>query len=298
MRRILSISIILFILIVQKVSGQQSAIYTQYLFNGLAINPAYAGHDDVLSLTFLSRFQSIGIDGAPNTQTFSGHTPIKKDKIGLGLQLYHETIGITKQSGAYFSYSYRLKYNDYTFSLGLQAGANFYNSDYTSLLINDPNDPVFNSDLKTVTANFGSGIYVNSDRMFAGLSMPQMLQSNDPDVIQEKPIFIYGGYVFELNSFLKLKPSTLAKIVNGKTVEWDISASVLFNEILWVGMAYRPTNAASFLFQLQAIEQLQIGYAYDITLNELKTADSGSHEIMINYRFQYSQKGIMSPRYF
>lgn len=298
MRLIHSIYTILFILIAQEVLGQQSAIYSQYLFNGLAINPAYAGHDEALSLTFLSRFQSIGIDGATNTQTLSGHTPIKKDKIGLGLQLFHETIGVTRQSGAYFSYSYRLKYQDYTISLGLQAGANFYSSEYTSLLINDPDDPVFSTDLKSVTPNFGSGVYVNSDRMFAGISMPQMLPATDPEVIQEKPFFVYGGYVFDLTTFLKLRASTLAKIVNSRAIEWDITASVLLNEILWAGIAYRPTNAASFLFQLQATEQLQIGYAYDITLNELRTADSGSHEIMINYRFLYSQKGMMSPRYF
>ncbi len=298
LRWILSICTILFNMIERDVQAQQSAIYSQYLFNGLAINPAYAGHDEVLSLTFLSRFQSVGLDGAPNTQTFSAHTPVKKDKIGLGLQLFHETIGITKQSGAYFSYSYRIKYEDYTISFGLQGGANFYNSAYTTLLINDPNDPVFNSDLRAVTPNFGGGLYINRDKMFAGLSMPQMLPSTDRDVIQEKPIFIYGGYVFELASFLKLRPSTLAKIVNGKSVEWDISASLLFYEVLWVGLAFRPANAASFLVQLQASEQLQIGYAYDRTLNKLKSVASGSHEIMINYRFQYSQKGMMSPRYF
>ena len=298
MRLIVSISAILTIMIHQELFGQQSAIYSQYLFNGLAINPAYAGHDEVLSLTFLSRFQSVGLDGAPNTHTFTAHTPVKKDKIGLGVQLFHETIGVTTQSGAYFSYSYRLKYEDYTISLGLQGGANFYNSAYTSLLINDPNDPIFSSDLRSVTPNFGGGAYINNDKMFAGISMPQMLPSTDRDVIQEKPIFMYGGYVFELSTFLKLRASTLAKIVNGKSVEWDISASFLFYEALWVGLAYRPANAASVLLQLQASEQIQIGYAYDRTLNKLKSVASGSHEIMINYRFQYSQKGMMSPRYF
>jgi type IX secretion system PorP/SprF family membrane protein len=160
------------------------------------------------------------------------------------------------------------------------------------------NDPIFSEDVKSTTPNFGSGVYVNSDKMFAGISIPQMINSSDPDVIQEKPVFIYGGYVFELSTFLKLRPSMLAKIVNGKAVEWDISASVLLNEILWVGFAYRPNNALSLQLQMQATEQLQIGYAYDITLNELRTADLGSHEIMINFRFHYSQKGIMSPRYF
>lgn len=298
MKLLLTILFICMVCFINKSYSQQSAIYSQYLFNGLAINPAYAGHDESLSLTFLARMQSVGLEGTPNTQTFSAHTPVKRDKIGLGLQLFHETIGVSNQSGVYMSYSYRLKYRSYTISFGLQAGANFYRAQYTSLMVNDPGDPVFESDYKSTTPNFGSGIFLNNDNFFAGLSLPQMFASNDPEIIQEKPFFIYGGYLIDLTTFLKLKPSTLVKIVNGKPVEWDISTSILINDILWAGVLYRPANAFSFIFEMQVTEQLQIGYAYDITLNELHSVDNGSHEIMINYRFRFSQHGVISPRYF
>lgn len=267
------------------------------MFNGLALNPAYAGHDEVLSLTFLARAQSVGLDGAPNTQTFSAHTPIMKQKIGVGFQLYHETIGISEQTGGYFSYSYRLKYREYTISFGLQAGANFYNSNYTALLINDPGDPAFSSDVRETVFNFGSGVLVNTDLFYVGLSMPQMLSAKN-EITQEKPLFIYGGYLLNISSFLKFKPSTLLKIESGRPVEWDINASVLLNNMLWAGVSFRPANAVVFMLEFQANEQLAIGYAYDATVNELRTAESGSHEILINYRFRFSQKGTISPRYF
>jgi type IX secretion system PorP/SprF family membrane protein len=269
------------------------------MFNGLSLNPAYAGVDKSLSLTFLARMQNVGLEGAPNTQTFSAHTPVKKDKIGLGLQFYHETIGVSEQTNIYAAYSYMLRYGKYTISLGLQGGVNFFKADYSQLLISDPGDPVFQSDVRSTNPNFGAGLFVSSDLMWAGLSMPQMLSADgNGQVIQEKPVFLYGGYVFELTTFLKLRPSTLMKMVNGQGIEWNINASILFNDLLWVGASYRPNNAIVFLLELQATEQLMIGYAYDANINELSKAGSGSHELMLRYRFLYSQKGVSSPRYF
>ena len=194
---ILVISILLAAIVVQ---GQQSSIYSQYMFNGLAINPAYAGHDEVLSMTFLARNQSVGLEGSPNTQTFSAHTPFKRDKIGLGLQVYHESIGVTDQTGVYASYSYRLKYKSYTLSFGLQTGTNFYNSAYTSLLVNDPGDPAFSSDVKGTTFVIGSGVFLNNEFFYAGISTPQMLSATN-EITQQKPFFLYGGYVFDISNF-------------------------------------------------------------------------------------------------
>lgn len=278
--------------------GQQSSIYSQYMFNGLAINPAYAGIDEALSVTFLARAQSVGVEGAPNTQTFSAHTPIKQDKVGVGLQMYHETIGITDQTGLYGSYSYKLRSGDYRIAFGLQGGVNFYKSEYSKLTVSDPGDPVFINDVRTTSPNFGSGVFVYNDIMYAGISMPQMLNVANPEVIQEKPVFLYGGYVWELSTVFKLKPSTLVKMVNGNVVEWDINVSALINDLLWTGVSYRPNNALIFMLELQATEQLTIGYAYDTTLNQLSRVDSGSHEVMLNYRFFFSQKKVTSPRYF
>ncbi|MEN8248460.1 MAG: type IX secretion system membrane protein PorP/SprF [Bacteroidota bacterium] len=281
-------------------SAQQSSIYSQYMFNGLAINPAYAGYDGMLSLTALGRIQSLGLEGSPNTQTFSAHTPIYNNRVGIGLQFFHEQVGVTDQTGVYGSYSYKIGFEKLSISFGLQAGVNFYKTNYTSLATKDPGDPVFNTDTKTVTPNIGSGVILSNKKLFVGLSVPQMLAVGDENkvVVQEKPIILFGGYIIELNPSLKLRPSLLAKVVNGTPVEWNINAHLLIKEIVWFGASFRPVNAITFMTQLQLTDQLTFGYSYDATLGELSTIESGSHEFMLNYRFRFSNYGTTSPRYF
>lgn len=270
------------------------------MFNGLAINPAYAGTHKMLSATMLARVQSVGLEGAPQSQTFSAHAPIVKNKVGIGMQVFHESIGVSEQSGIYLSYSYRINYKDFTVAFGLQSGVNFYKSDFSKLAVPNPGDPVFSEDVRTATPNFGSGVFISNNRLYGGISLPQMLNvGNDTKVlVEERPFMIYGGYVFDLNSSLKLKPSTLIKMVNGKAVEWNINANLLFKELLWVGVSFRPVNALVFILDFQLTDQLALGYSYDATLGQLRTIESGSHELMLNYRFRFSQKGVISPRYF
>lgn len=299
MRKIYLLYIFLFPITICS-QAQQSTIYSQYMFNGLAINPAYAGYDDMLSLTALGRIQSLGLEGSPNTQSFSAHTPIINNRIGVGLQFFHEQIGVTDQTGIYGSYSYKIYMNKFTLSLGLQAGVNFYKTNYSSLIIFNPGDPVFNEDTRTVTPNFGSGAILSSERLFVGISMPQMLSVGNQEnvIIQEKPFILYGGLVFKLSPSIMLKPSMLAKMVNGKPVEWNINAHLLIKDILWVGASFRPVNAISFLLQIQITEQLSLGYVYDASIGEISTIEAGSHEFMLNYKFRFSKKGVVSPRYF
>ena len=294
------IKIFVFLLLPLAASAQQSGIYSQYMFNGMAINPAYAGYDGMLSMTALGRFQSIGLKGSPNTQTFSVHTPIARDKVGLGLQEFHENIGVTEQSGVYASYSYKIYFNKLTLSLGLQTGANFYRTDFTTLDTADPGDPVFANDTRSTTLNIGSGVMLTGERLFLGLSMPQMLSAgnNDNVIIQEVPLILFGGYVINLSPGLKLRPSMLAKMVNSRPVEWNINAHLLIKDILWVGASFRPVNAITLMLQLQLTEQLTFGYSYDAGIGEISSIEEGSHEFMLNYRFRFSKKAMVSPRYF
>ena len=291
---------IIFLLSAITAWSQQSTIYSQYMFNGLAINPAYAGYDGMLSMTALGRIQSAGLEGSPITQSFSVHSPIVNNKVGVGLQFFHEKIGVTDQTGIYGSYSYRISYKKYTISFGLQAGLNFYNTTYSSLITFNPGDPVFNTDTKSLTPNIGSGVIFSGEKIFAGISMPQMLSAGNKEkvIVQEIPLILYGGYVFDLGSGLKLKPSMLAKFVNGRPVEWNINAHILVKEILWVGASFRPVNALTLMLQLQITEQLSFGYSYDASLGEISSIESGSHELMLNYKFRFSKSGMVSPRYF
>lgn len=298
--RYLKLIIVAFFCLPSSLLAQQAGIYSQYMFNGLAINPAYAGYDGMLSITALGRLQNIGLEGSPNTQVFSAHAPIVNDKIGVGLQFFHESIGVTDQTGIYGAYSYKIFFDKLTLSLGLQAGVNFYKTNFTSLITNDPGDPVFNDDTRSITPNIGSGAILSGEKIFLGLSMPQMLSVGNKDkvIVQEIPLILFGGYVFEVSPGLKLRPSMLAKLVNGEPVEWNINAHLLIKDILWVGASFRPVNAITIMMQLQITEQLTFGYSYDASIGELSTIGSGSHEIMLNYKFRFSKKGYISPRYF
>jgi len=295
----------LFILfsVATKVSAQQVATYAQYMFNGLAINPAYAGSQDALSASFLERFQNVGLRGAPQTETFSVHSPLVNKRIGLGFLLVHDKVGVVEQTGMNFIYAYRIPMkNNAVLSLGLQGGVSFYKADYSQLLLLQNPDPVFNENVRQARPNIGAGIYYYNKFAYVGLSMPSMVNNvfntGGPTVYQNIPIIFNGGYVFTLNRMLKLKPNFLLKIMDGRTVELDVNASLLFDEVLWFGVSYKSSKTVAQLTEIQLSDQFRFGYSYQITAGPLTVADLGSHEILLNYRFKYYKKGVVTPRYF
>lgn len=293
------------------VSAQQTATYSQYMFNTLAINPAYAGSHEALSITALGRFQNVGLSGAPNTQTFSVHSPLINNRVGVGLLVIHDELSVIGQTGVHFSYAYRLpiKKDKSTLSFGLQGGMSMYNAQYTKLDLynnsaNGPTDPAFSQDIRDSRPNFGAGIYYNTQTSYVGLSMPSMLNNvfdrgqNFTTVYQSVPIILTGGHVFTLNRVLKLKPNFLFKMVDGQPVEFDINANMLFDEVLWFGLSYKSSKQVVMLTQFKINDQLQFGYSYTITAGPIRTVELGSHEVMLNYRFWFNKKGVVSPRYF
>jgi type IX secretion system PorP/SprF family membrane protein len=292
-------------------SAQQVATYSQYMFNGLAINPAYAGSHDALSITALGRFQNVGLSGAPNTQTFTAHSPLVNSRVGLGMLVIHDQLSVISQTGVHFSYAYRLpvKRDKATLSFGLQGGMSMYNAQYTELELynnstNGTPDPAFSQDIREARPNIGAGIYYNTQLSYIGLSMPSMLNNvfergqDYTTVYQNVPIILTGGHVFTLNRILKLKPSFLFKMVDGQPVEFDVNANFLFDEVLWAGLSYKSSKQVTLLTQFKINDQLQFGYAYTITAGPIRTVELGSHEVMLNYRFWFNKKGIISPRYF
>lgn len=303
MKRLCSI---FFLLIIHATAfSQQVATYAQYMFNGLAINPAYAGSHESLSATVLGRFQNVGLPGAPKTQTFSIHSPLLNTRVGLGLLVIHDEISVISQTGAHFSYSYRIPVTPkLKFAMGLQGGMSFYRADYTDLDAYDPNDPAFSSDIREARPNIGAGALLYSDNYYFGVSLPHMINNAfDRDeqfqtVYQNKPVLITGGYVFPLHRLLKLKPVFLLKLLDGSPVEFDLNANLLFDEVLWVGVSYKSTKTVSLITQAQLTDQIQFGYSYQITAGPIRVVELGSHELMINYRFKYNKKGLTSPRYF
>ena len=286
------------------VYGQQQIMFTQYMFNGLALNPAYAGSHETISATALARKQWTGLDGAPTTQTFSVHSPIRAQRMSLGLLALHDNIGVTDQTGIYGSYAYRIPVSKKgKLAFGLQGGISFYNAQFSKV---SSTDPVFaNGDVREIHPSFGFGMYYNTERFYAGVSIPQLNQSSfdrgnpDSDSRIVRHYFVTAGYVFDLNHSLKLKPNLLVKAVSGAPVEFDVNANLLIKDVVWVGLSWRSFDSIDAILQLQVTDQLQIGYAYDFaTTTDLSRVNGGSHELMLNYRFTFTRTRIITPRYF
>ncbi len=284
--------------------AQQQAMYTQYMFNGLAINPAYAGSQEALSITALARKQWAGFDGAPSTQTFSVHSPVSNRKAAWGLLLSHDNIGVTDQYAIYGMYAYRLKLGKGTLATGLQAGVDSYRAGFSQVNVRQNGDDLFTfDDVQGMIPNFGAGVYYSTNRFYTGFSLPRLLTNvypgdNQARARQYQHWFFTTGYVFDLSRTLKLKPNLLVKAVEGAPVEFDINANLLIQEKFWVGLSYRSLDAVSGLLEFQATEQFKFGYSYDYTLTELRPYQGGSHEVMLNYQLRFKKTKITSPRYF
>jgi type IX secretion system PorP/SprF family membrane protein len=286
-------------------SAQQVATYAQYMFNGLAINPAYAGSQDALTATVLTRFQNLGLPGAPNTQTLAIHSPLVNKRVGVGLLVIHDKLSVIEQTGVHGSYSYRIRVSKKAkLSMGIQAGMSFYRAGYSSLDIFNANDPAFASDIRETRPNVGGGLYYYTKLGYVGLSVPHLINNAfDRDeqfktVYQNKPIILNGGYVFTIHRMLKFKPNALLKILDASLVEFDINANFLMDEVAWLGLSYKSSRAFVLLSQIQVTDQLQLGYSHQIATGQIRKVEVGSHEFMLNYRFVFHKKGLISPRYF
>ena len=299
------ILIFAFILTCYTSFAQQDAQYTQYMFNTINVNPAYAGSRGVMSLFLLHRTQWVGLDGAPVTNTFSLNTPINNSNIGLGLSFVNDKIGPTNDNTISVDVSYSLKATeDYKLSFVLKASGNVFNLDVNRLNPADANDPNLQNFNSKFSPNFGAGVYLHSEKLYLGLSVPNLLQTskyNDVDVAVFKErmnLYIIGGYVFEISPSIKFKPAFLTKMVTGSPLQVDASANFLFFDKLMLGGAYRWDAAVSALAGFQVTDGLFIGYSYDMETTRLRNNNSGSHEIFLRFELFYRVNKMVSPRFF
>lgn len=303
-----SISLVFFIVLITTLSwdssAQQKVQFTQYMFNGLVINPAYAGADEALSMTFIQRNQWAGVDNAPETQTLSAHTLFGKRRIGLGLTLINDKIGVHKSLNALTTYAYHLPVAEKSFlSMGLQVGINRRQSDYASLVGGATYDPRLNDVSITKTfLDFGMGIYFRSPKFHAGLSIPELipgrLDVNDSVTIQlsKSPYFYFMKYRMRASDFIEIEPSVFLKYQAGLPMSFDVNANMIYRKVLTLGFSYRKDESIDFLFIAQITRQLQIGYSYDHPIGHVSMLSNGSHELMVQYVFRFMEKDITSPR--
>ena len=285
--------------------AQQDAQFTQYMYNTININPAYAGSRGVMSIFGLHRTQWVGLDGAPTTNTFSLNTPISNSNLGIGLSLVNDRIGPTTDNTISGDISYTIQMNeDYKLSFGVKASANIFNLDTDKLTpaqANDPNLQNFNNKFKP---NIGAGVYLHSDKLYLGLSVPNFLEDskyndNDVAVFQERMNFYFiGGYVFDVSPSIKFKPAVLTKMVTGAPLQVDASANFLFFDKLMLGGAYRWDAAVSALAGFQITDGLFIGYSYDMETTQLRRYNSGSHEVFLRFELFNKVSKMVSPRFF
>jgi type IX secretion system PorP/SprF family membrane protein len=315
-----------------EVLAQQDKMYSQYMFNMMALNPAYAGSRDVLSATGLYRNQWVNVEGAPKTMTFTLDTPINRERVGLGLQVYNDQIGLQNETGIYGSYAFKIRVGERsTLSLGLQAGATSFRWNLTEAVLSPGggNDPVFNQNISKILPNFGTGVYISNDKSYIGISVPQLIANNlseyntgDNRAKQKRHAYLMSGFVIGLGSTLKLKPSLLMKYAEGAPLGLDGNLNLWINDRLAIGTSYRHnqwstlnnnsgsggsinnyiSDAVVGLVEVQVTDQFRLGYAYDMMLNGLKqtnlSINSGSHEVMLRYEFGYGKSKILTPRYF
>lgn len=290
------------------VYAQQDAQFTQYMYNTINVNPAYAGSRGVMSAFVLHRTQWVGLDGAPVTNTASVHTPISGSNFGIGLSIINDRIGISDENNIAVDVSYTVKTSeDYKLSFGLKLTANLLSVDFNRLTLKKPGDYAISQQYNInsrFSPNIGAGIYYYSDKTYVGLSVPQFLETrqyddNSTSVATEKMHFyLIAGRVFDISDQVKFKPAALTKLVSGAPLQVDLSANFLFNEKLTLGVAYRWSAAMSAMVGFQINDSWNIGYGYDLETTRLANYNSGSHEIFLRYELFRNYDKIISPRFF
>ena len=286
--------------------AQQDAQFTQYMYNTISINPAYAGSRGVISVLGLYRTQWVGLDGAPETSSFSVNTPVGNN-VGLGVSLVNDKIGPTNENNISADFSYSIPTSATAkLSFGIKGSANLFKLDPTKLNPENQGDPQFQDFKNKFSPNVGAGVYLHSDKGYVGLSVPNFIETNRYDdnetAIYKEQInyYLIAGYVFNLDHYeqIKFKPAVLAKMIEGSPFQVDASANFMFNDKFVVGVSYRWSAAISAMAGFQITDSLYLGYAYDRETTKLVNYNSGSHEIFLRFEFLNKYSRITSPRFF
>ncbi len=289
--------------------AQTEPMYSQYMYNMLGVNPAYAGSREATSVNFFQRRQWVGLTGAPQTTTVSVDKAFNDNKLGWGVQVYDDRLGVENASGINSMLSTHIQVSDNgVLSAGLSVGLMNYRIDLMNVQGRyTPSDPAFYSNFNKWLPNVGLGLYYNTQKFYAGVSLPNVLKSrlsafdvmnSGIQKVNSMHLFITSGYVFDVNDDIKIKPSTMIKAVSGALVQADLNTNVWLKDLLGLGFSYRTGDAMVGMVELQANDNLRFGYAYDMTISELKYYNNGSHELMLRYEFSKAKSKVKSTRYF
>jgi type IX secretion system PorP/SprF family membrane protein len=325
------ISIVLFtVSVVTGASAQQDAMFTKYMFNSLNVNPGYAGSNDHMTMNLIHRSQWVGVKGAPTTQSFNIHTPLRNERVGVGLSAINDKIGPTGTLNVNLAYAYRIPIGASKLAIGMQAGLQNWRSDWSKLDIERPGDAPFDQNINKISPNFGFGAYFSNKSFYVGAGVPNFVEYDlrDPNAVST-PIYAqtYRHYYGTIGAALPLggdhlifKPSAMVRSAGafskfrknkafqkvGAPTSLDVDLSMFFHQTLWLGTAYRTaierkdSSDDSFDVWMSYFLKngLRIGAAYDYTLTDIQKVSNGSFELMLGYEFDYKTKRIVTPRYF
>jgi type IX secretion system PorP/SprF family membrane protein len=275
------------------------------MFNTLEINPAYAGFRQAMQFTSVFRKQFNGIKGSPQTSMLSGDMPIGETRLGVGLKIVDDRLSVTQNLGAQLAMSYRIEGDNSKLAFGLQLGALNYKTDFSQLNITNAGDPVFAQNLNALAANFGTGIFYNTDKFYAGLSSPNLVRAHlrktdvalsEYTVKQNLHIYFNSGYLITINDNFVLKPSFLLRGVQGLPFNYDLNANLFFREIISGGLSYRSKSALVGLLDFRLVPTLRLGYAYDYNLTRLNNFSRATHEIVLRFHIPIERDELM-PSY-
>ncbi len=308
--RILLALLSLFLLMNQS-KAQQGTMFTHYMYNPLIINPAYAGSRDALTIVGIHRSQWTGFDGAPTTQAFSMHSPIRHKNFGGGMSFFNDKVGPVKTASLNLDLAYRLRVDSKSFlSLGLKGGLDLIQGNLSQLVLENQSDDLFAVDgLNKYIPNFGFGAYYKSEKYYLGLGIPNLveysiLKNNSIgqfEGVYQQHFYLLAGFVHQLSSDWLFKPNGYIKYTEGGPVQLDLTANLRYSEKIEFGMMFRSGDAAGALFGIQLNDQFYCGYSFDWSYrNQTFLHNLGSHELMLRYDFEYnvSTRRVISPRYF
>ena len=285
--------------------AQQLPLYSQYMFNTLEINPAYAGFKQAMQFTSIFRKQFNSIKDAPQTAMISGDMPIGDTNLGIGLKIVDDRISVLQNLGVQGSMSYRIEGDYSNIAFGIQMGAMSNKTDFSKLNLSNAGDPVFSQNLNAMTANFGTGVFYNTDKFYAGLSVPNLVRTHlksvdvslsEYVVKQNMHMYLNAGYLIDLNDNFIFKPSFLVRGVKGLPINYDLNANVFFRSLFSAGISYRNKNALVGLLDFRLVPTLRLGYAYDYNLGRLNNFSRASHEIILRYHIPF-EKDTLMPTY-
>ncbi len=285
-------------------NAQQDPMYTHYMYNTLAVNPAYAGSRDALSILALGRFQWVGLDGAPMSQTFQVHSPIYGG-LTAGLSVNNDKIGPVSSTTANIDLAYQFHFGEKSrLSIGMRGSLNFFNNQLSTLNLVEQNDPLFASNYNITFGNVGAGIYYQHTKFYVGFSIPNLVEHRLNSQIalstEKRHYYMIAGGYFKIGRTVDIKPSALVKVVGGAPIQADVSVEFIFQRKVSVGVFGRTFDGVGLLLGYNVMPNFKIGYSFDWPITDLMRAGQyGSHELMMRYDLSWGRyTKVHNPRYF